>query len=98
MCSKTKDEVIKDLNKREEKKNKKDKLVEDVCINEGKYLILGSDNFWYGSAFDTQKEAEEEIKTIKKNITDYGNPENHDTQSEVPNNFYIYFAHLVKEL
>jgi purine nucleoside phosphorylase len=83
MCSKTKDEVIKDLNKKKEK---------------GEYLVIGSDNFWYGSGFNTLKEAEEVVKEAKKNISNYGNPESHDTQSEVPNSFYIYKASLVKEI
>jgi hypothetical protein len=82
--TKTKDNLI----KQEEKEN----------LIPKEYIIIGSDNFWYGSGFFTIKEALDEIKLIKKNPSGYGNPENNSTQTELPETFYIYSARLVKEI
>jgi len=83
MCSKTKDEVIKDLNKKKEK---------------GEYLIIGSDNFWYGSGISSLKDAREEIENIKANPSEYGNPETHERQDSSPETFHIYKAILIEDI
>lgn len=83
MCSKTKNEVIKDLNKKKEK---------------GEYLIIGSNNFWYGSGLSSLKDAREEVENIKENPTEYGNPENNDRTDSLPKEFYIYKARLIEEI
>lgn len=49
------------------------------------YLIIGNDNFWYGSCMKSIKEVKEKLKHIKENIKWYG-------QSEVPPILYIYEA------
>ena len=54
-----------------------------------KYIIVGSDNFWYALC-DTSKEVEEEIKKIKTGITGYANPETNEFQRELPDTLYIY--------
>lgn len=74
----------------------KDKVIEQ--LNKGEFLIIGSDNFWYGSGTETLKDAIEEVKTIKKNISNYGDPENGEQQTTVPRSFYIYQANLIKEI
>jgi len=59
------------------------------------YIIVGSDNFWYGSAIKSLKEAEKELRYIKKNIAEYG--ERGKSRASVPEKFYIFEARLVKE-
>jgi hypothetical protein len=77
--SKTKDQVIKNLNK-------------------GEYLIIGSDDFWYGSGLKTIKDAEKEIKYIKRDISKYGEPNTGNSRTKVPSEFHIYKAILIKSI
>jgi len=55
-----------------------------------KYLILGSNNFWYGIC-DTKKEVAETIKDIKLDPTDYEDPES-GYQPDAPSELTIYQA------
>ena len=53
------------------------------------YIIVGSDNFWYASGLGSFKEAKEEIKEIRKDITSYGEPDGLNFREEVPDKFRI---------
>ena len=63
---------------------------------EKQYLIIGSNNFWYASGLETLKEAKREIKEIKKNASDYSDPET-GYIPELPEKFYIYEAKEINQ-
>jgi len=54
-----------------------------------KYIIVGSDNFWYACSSNL-KQIKEDIENIKENITDYADPENGKHREELPETLYVY--------
>jgi len=61
------------------------------------YIIIGSDNFWYGLC-DTLKEAKEIVENAQSNISDFANPETGRCQIAPPETFYIYKGEEVEEI
>ena len=55
-----------------------------------KYIVLGSNNFWY-ALLNTKKEAKEFVKNFLKLDESFADPES-GYSPEAPEDFYIYEA------
>ena len=63
------------------------------------YLIIGSNNFWYGSCLSSLKEVKAEIENIRENVQSYGNPEaTGDSEEKLPDSLYIYKAEQIDKI
>jgi len=54
-----------------------------------KYIIVGSDNFWYSCCANLE-EVKEEIEHIKKDVTDYADNESGVSRTVLPKTLYTY--------
>lgn len=62
--------------------------------NEEVYLVIGSNNFWYG-IFETQREADAEAEAILEGQDGYGDPEG-GYEPETPASIHVYRAALMQ--
>ena len=61
-----------------------------------KYIIVGSDNFWYACC-SSIKEVREEIDVIKSGAL-FGNPETKVIQEDLPEKLHIYKAEKIETI
>jgi len=54
-----------------------------------KYIIVGSNNFWYQTGEGTAKDIEEELRHVKAHLSEY--------PASIPEKLYVYNATLVRE-
>lgn len=60
------------------------------------YLVIGSNNFWYGT-HSSKKDALSEAKHILKGPSDYSDPESGNTP-DIPETVYIYEANEIVQI
>ena len=67
-------------------------------IRDLQYIIIGSNNFWYASGLTSIDDVVDELENIKKDVSEYGNPETNELENEKPSQLYVYEARELENL